>query len=251
MTGAMTAWSANVSDGDFAARFFGRAADDPAVEKLRGAALDIRSASTHAELRDAAEKVAGAIRTIGLDRWPRFLADAQARAGDATETITGDITPMPLVDDDGKAVMNDKGETMMRPVGMDPHFFVNQGLKDKKIEEGLLATGTAAGVSAALAYQDLALSKFWHWFRWDAQRIGGRFHPEFIDYSTVAIGLYAAANGISRNEILIIEDTGARFSTFGKDTKTDPDYPNLPLRNVQNADLGYWLYKIGRTGPTL
>ena len=33
-----------------------------------------------ADLREAAEKVANAMQAIGLDRWPRFLADAQVRA---------------------------------------------------------------------------------------------------------------------------------------------------------------------------
>jgi hypothetical protein len=47
-----------------------------------GAALDVRFATSQAELREAAEKIASAMQAIGLDRWPRFLADAQDRARD-------------------------------------------------------------------------------------------------------------------------------------------------------------------------
>ena len=61
---------------------FGREADDPVVEKLCSAALGIGLATGHAELREAAEKLAEVMQTIGLDRWPRFLADAQERARD-------------------------------------------------------------------------------------------------------------------------------------------------------------------------
>jgi hypothetical protein len=87
-TEAMTAWSGGtqLSKADFADRFFGRTADDPVAENLLDAALDVRLATSHAELRDAAEKVANAMQAIGLDRWPRFLADAQDRARDP-ETI--------------------------------------------------------------------------------------------------------------------------------------------------------------------
>ena len=75
LTEAMTAWfgGARLSDAAFADRFFGRAADDPVAEKLHRAALDVGLATSHAELREAAEKVADAMKTIGLDNWPRFL----------------------------------------------------------------------------------------------------------------------------------------------------------------------------------
>ena len=83
----MTAWS---SDGtstraQFAARFFGREAGDPVVTGLLSAAVTAKiSGSPHA-LRDGAEHLAGAMQTIGLDRWPGFLADAEVRAQAAAD----------------------------------------------------------------------------------------------------------------------------------------------------------------------
>ena len=71
---------------EFAERFFGRAADDPVVGKLRDAARAVASASSHAELRGAAEKIGEAMQIVGLDRWPRVMADAEARARDP-ETV--------------------------------------------------------------------------------------------------------------------------------------------------------------------
>jgi hypothetical protein len=84
LTEAMTAWAGGtgLSASAFAERFFGRTADDPVARTLHGAALDVGLATSHAELREAAEKVASAMQAIGLDRWPRFLADAQDRARD-------------------------------------------------------------------------------------------------------------------------------------------------------------------------
>jgi hypothetical protein len=55
----MTAWSGGtkLSEGEFADRFFGRTADDPVAELLHGAALDVGLATTHADLREAAELI--------------------------------------------------------------------------------------------------------------------------------------------------------------------------------------------------
>lgn len=81
LTEAMTAWSSTVklSKAEFAERFLGRDGDDPVAKLLREAAL---AAAGRAPLRDAAEKLAEAMQTAGLDRWPRFVADAQRRAVD-------------------------------------------------------------------------------------------------------------------------------------------------------------------------
>ena len=82
LTEAMTAGTrgAKLPEAKFATRFFGRNADDPVVEKLRGAAVDIESATSHADLRAASEQLADAMQAVGLGRWPRFLAEAQDRA---------------------------------------------------------------------------------------------------------------------------------------------------------------------------
>ncbi len=77
----MAAWAggSHLDKSGFAERFFGRAGDDAVVEKLRSAALGADTAKTHADLRDAASSLASAVQTVGLDRWPRFLEDAEQR----------------------------------------------------------------------------------------------------------------------------------------------------------------------------
>ena len=66
----------------FASLFFDRAADDPIVEALHGASLAAGLATSHAEMREASEGVAKAIDLVGIDRWPRFVTQVQARADD-------------------------------------------------------------------------------------------------------------------------------------------------------------------------
>ena len=77
-------WSGGLrlSQAAFASRFFGRSADDKAVQALRATAQDLATAKDHNGLRRASEQVAAAMQAVGLDSWQRFLADAQARADD-------------------------------------------------------------------------------------------------------------------------------------------------------------------------
>jgi hypothetical protein len=262
LTEAMTAWAhgAKLDRATFADRFFGRGAGDPVVQKLHGAAVAVGSATSQAEMRHAAGQVADAMQTVGLNNWPRFVADALARAGHyvvcgpaaAAPVPRTDDTPVPFVDDKGAVVLKPDGKPMMRPADarMDPHFFVNQGLKDKKDEEMLLETGGEERGLSALGYWIGALCHFDRWHPWDAQRINHTYHPEFVDYATVAIGLYAAANGIPEKDILTIENYAARDSHFDPQVKMDTTYTHLPTRNIENTDRGYWLYQHGRIAAT-
>lgn len=81
---------------------------------------------------------------------------------------------------------------------------------------------------------------------WDAQHIGGKQHREYRDYSTIAIGLYAAAAGISESEILRVQDIYAwMHSRFPSNTGFDETYTHLPKRNVEDTLAGYLLYQSG------
>jgi hypothetical protein len=118
------------------------------------------------------------------------------------------------------------------------------------VEEALLSTGNEGGGPAALGYKLGALSHFNRGGAWDAQRVGGSFHTEFVDYATVAIGLCAAADGIPRDEILEIENRVARDSHYDRDKQMDKTYTHLPKVNVENTDLGIQLYQTGRIAAT-
>ncbi len=95
LTETMTAWvrGGRLDQASFADRFFGRAPSDPVVRDLRDAALGAASATSQAEMREATEKLADAIKATGLDQWPRFVADAQERA--ANVPPAGSVSSVP------------------------------------------------------------------------------------------------------------------------------------------------------------
>ena len=147
---------------------------------------------------------------------------------------------------------------MLRPAGLDPHIFVNQGALDKRLYEVLLRysysgpDGNGGSGLAVLEHELVELSKFRQGGEWDAQRIGGHFHAEFVDYATVAIGLYAASSGMKRQEILGIQDNYARLrSHYAAGTLMDRTYTHLPARNVANTETGFKLIETGRIRPTV
>jgi len=121
--------------------------------------------------------------------------------------------PVPFVDDQGKPVLGRDGKPMLRPAGLDPTFFVEQGLADRRIQEEVSRAPEGSDFASGL-YEAYQLNHFRRGHDWDAQRIGGSFHPEFVDYATVAIGLYAAAAGMPRDEILAIQNDVARNSVY-------------------------------------
>ena len=164
---------------------------------------------------------------------------------------------LPFVDDQGQPVITPagrlQGQPMQFPADFDPHFFVARGLAVQRRREELgQASDDGGGYLAALALDLPELRHFGQGRSWDAQRFQGKVQDEWIDYATVGIGLYAAAAGMSREEILRIEDLYAsRNSDFvnhttGEKTKMDETYSHLRHQNVLNTELGFDLYESGR-----
>jgi hypothetical protein len=86
LAGAMAVWdrSAGLDRDAFRTRFLDPRASDSVVDLLRAAARGAAAqATTQDGLRDAAGQVAAAAKAVGLDNWPRFVADASARTGAA------------------------------------------------------------------------------------------------------------------------------------------------------------------------
>ena len=160
---------------------------------------------------------------------------------------------LPFMDDQNKPVQDAQGRLMVRPAGLDPHVFVNQGAADKRLYDMLLRysyggpEGAGGNGLAILQHEVSEVSRFRQGGDWDAQRIGGHFHAEFVDYATVAIGLYAASSGMKRDEILGIQNGYARLrSHYTATTIMDRTYTSLPARNVANTELGFRLVESGR-----
>lgn len=183
----------------------------------------------------------------------------------------GPLAAEPLKDDQGQQVFapdhqRKKGEeernvAVMRPAFMDPHFFVRKGIEDRKRdEEALKYAGESGMLLFALTYGliDTNLFNFDHGGPWDAQRISGHYYEKYVEYATIALGLYAAAYGIPEDKILELENMTANIDflialTEGRvsfpDREMDKIYRYLPEDNVKWTDIGYELYKSGKISP--
>ena len=137
-----------------------------------------------------------------------------------------DDAPVLFWDDDGDPVLDNNNSPMLRPEGWDPHFFTQQGAM-----LGTFAIG--------------ALPNFRIGGKWDAQRMGGTYHQEFVDAANVNIGLFASAAGIDEQALLTVANAYAsKKSRFGQQPM-DPTYTSLRQRNVYDMEKGYDLQRSG------
>jgi hypothetical protein len=132
-------------------------------------------------------------------------------------------------------VQGANGNPALIPAGFDIKWVLQAAEGDKNQETNLGRTVST----------DIDLAKLGRGGAWDLQRLSGKFDPRFIDSATILIGMYAAARGISRNDILNIENNVARTSKYAKGTPMDSTYTHLPARNVTNTDIGMRLVQSG------
>jgi hypothetical protein len=150
-----------------------------------------------------------------------------------------------LYDNNGDPVMgiNAQGqpEQIKVPEGVDLRMFARMGEEDNKLP------GHIRGETIRKR-----LENFKHGGMWDLQRprlqkdSNGKHivYDEFIDVASVAIGVYAAAAGLTRAEILVLQSGYAVFNSDFGGAKRHWFWA-LPERNVFNTDLGYDLYRTG------
>jgi RHS repeat-associated protein len=145
--------------------------------------------------------------------------------------------PTPLTDKNGNVVQGANGQPALIPGGFDVNGVVTTGQSDAEMRKN------APMVGLEQTLEDLA--NFRRGGKWDLQRLSGQFDPRFVDSATILIGMYAASAGITRNQILNIENTVAIGSQYAKGTLMDSTYTHLPVRNVTNTDIGMRLVRSG------
>jgi RHS repeat-associated protein len=143
----------------------------------------------------------------------------------------------PLTDKNGNVVQGANGKPALIPGGFDVNGVIKTGQSDKELR------GYAPMVGSTQTAEDLA--NFRRGGKWDLQRLSGNFDPRFIDSATILIGMYAQSAGITRNQILDIENFVAIGSSYAKGTPMDSTYTHLPARNVTNTDIGMRLVQSG------
>ena len=161
--------------------------------------------------------------------------DAMQAAQQAQQQTT------PLTNRSGNVVQGANGNPALIPGGFDVNAVVQAGKDDKYMRSVAPMVGSADTAS------DLA--NFRRYGKWDLQRLSGNFDSRFIDSATILIGMYAAAAGLPRDQILSIENKVAIGSTYAKGTVFDSTYTHLPVRNVTNTDIGMRLVQSGSYVP--
>jgi RHS repeat-associated protein len=144
--------------------------------------------------------------------------------------------PTPLKDKNGNVVTGASGQPALIPAGFD----IKPVLKAAAVDGPLMDDPNGASL---IPLKDL--SNFGRGGKWDLQRLSGKFDARFIDSATILIGMYAAAGGISRGDILSTENDVAKNSKYAAGTQMDSIYTHLPVRNVTNTDIGMRLIQSG------
>jgi hypothetical protein len=121
---------------------------------------------------------------------------------------------------------------MKWPAGFDPHCFTAAGAAD--------AAQYGQGIYAN------SLSNFRIGGPWRAQLgANGHWYPEYRDCASVAIGLYAGADGFDANQINFVANLYASKNSQFTGQVMDTNFPSLPAQNVDNTSLGLTLATVG------
>jgi hypothetical protein len=131
-------------------------------------------------------------------------------------------------------VLNYKGEPIYYPAAYPPEFFKNAGEQAAQLQ----TITSSSDFPSTLPISDLY--KFRQGGEWDMQRLTGPVDANYIDYATVAIGIYSHSAQIPVEDILYIQNAYAGInSKYDKGTIFDKIYNFLPERNVYNTRMGY------------
>ncbi|MGL5447251.1 MAG: hypothetical protein ACRDBL_08085 [Rhabdaerophilum sp.] len=123
---------------------------------------------------------------------------------------------------DGQPVLNRNGNPMMIASDHPPEYFVRKG-EEARADIEIAMRLEQPGTALERLLKDLY--NFRHGGEWDLQRTPGIFDEALRDYSTVAIGLYASAAGLSESTILELQNQFARFrSRFSRSEEMDEYY---------------------------
>jgi hypothetical protein len=117
---------------------------------------------------------------------------------------------------------------------------------------GLLQPGTGDGVSDAKVLGAVvalysALLPVAPGGLLDAERFDGNYVRDNRHYLNIMIGVYSAAAGLNREDVLsAIDFYASRKSTFATEELMDEVYTHSAKQDVEDTKLGYRLYESGR-----
>lgn len=201
--------------------------------------------------------ITGAKDVVYTENFPKYQNSTSQK--ELNTQIYADLTQIidpnfkvNLVDDYGNIVIGDTGPALV-PTSF--YSKINDIINQAQQLAHVVSTSIIPGQSFTIEQlKEIAniwdLSKFKQGGEWDVQRLYSTsgIDKDTRDISTINIGIYAAASGMSLDDILTIEDSYARFFSKFNWNQDTPDkiYIHLPVRNVNNTKIGYDLYKNGK-----
>jgi hypothetical protein len=167
--------------------------------------------------------------------------------------------PVPFVDSGNKQLFDAQGNPLLRPVGLAPELYAQAGNSVRSWaetfiglkQEGMLDDPDVANVqSMALAtIASKILLPLAPGGPLDAERFDWTYVLDYRHYQNIMIGVYGAAAGMSRDQVLSLVDLYATIvSEFRAKDKEPRDefYTHSAKQDVEDTNLGYELYESGR-----
>ncbi len=169
--------------------------------------------------------------------------------------------PEQFVDSSGQPIRDDHGNQILRPADLPPEAYVQAGLaaKSRDLADAMHElTELARGHANITALQDeigridalsvavaSELLPFVHAGSFDAERFDNYYVCDYRHYTSIALGIFMAAAGVSKEDMLTIaDDYAADFSTFHE--QPDGSYTHSTKQDIQDNLRGYDLYESGR-----
>lgn len=168
--------------------------------------------------------------------------------------------PVPFCDSSDQPILDDQRKPLVRPQDLPPEAYVQAGLAAKsrglpyamhevaefiRGHSGISSGEDSSGIAMQATLVAYELLPFVHGGSFDAERTDSNYINEYRHYTSIALGIFMAAAGVSKEDMLTIADFYASiFSTFHE--KPDPQYTHSTEQDIQDNLRGYELYKSGR-----
>ena len=171
--------------------------------------------------------------------------------------------PVPLVDSSGERIVDNQDGWLVRPADLPPETYVQAGLaaKSRNLADSMhdlaqairgdpeVSRDGASRIALAMEVVGSELLPFVHGGSFDAERFDNNYVYDYRHYTSIALGIFMAAAGVSRDDALTVADYYAGvFSRFREEM--DPHYTHSTKQDIQDNLKGYELYESGRIRPT-
>jgi hypothetical protein len=180
----------------------------------------------------------------------------------SSNSIPADSPKRPEVftDSSGQPILDGQGKPILRPDDLPPETYVQAGLIAgshnladnlhnalQALQGDLSGALDAYPLIAALIGTGQDLLPFIHGGSLDAERFESNYVQEYRHYTSIALGIFMAAAGVSREDMLSIANAYAkRFSTFSAKEVPDERYTSSAQQDIEDNLRGYELYESGR-----